>query len=330
MRDRAARIRTGTLPSTAAEAKAASAVDPRVHVTLSHLRSLEGRARSLTFLPRQPARSVLNGRHASRLRGRGLNFEELRDYQPGDDVRAIDWKVTARTGTPHVRVMTEERDRPALIVVDQRMSMFFGSRLNMKAVTAAEAAALAAFRILDQGDRVGGIVFGDRQVAEIKPQRTRAAVDRFLTALADANGLLRADAPAVEPVSLTQVLRAVARIAPRNHLIIVLSDFDVVDEDTHRLVSGLARRNDVVLGLVTDPFAEDLPTGMRLVVSDGQLQAEVDTTDATRHRDLRDMARGRLAEILDWQRTLGVPVLPLSAAEETLPQMRRLMGLRPR
>ncbi|MCB1494643.1 MAG: DUF58 domain-containing protein [Bauldia sp.] len=303
--------------------------DPRVRVTLDHLRGLEGRARGLTFLPRQPARSVLNGRHASRLRGRGLNFEELRDYLPGDDVRTIDWKVTARTGTPHVRVMTEERDRPALIVVDQRMSMFFGSVLNMKSVTAAEAAALAAFRILDQGDRVGGIVFGDEQIAEIRPERSRATLNRFLTALADANGTLRADAPNVPPISLTRVLRAVARIAPRNHLIIVLSDFDQVDDETHRLVSGLSRHNDLVLVLVSDPFAEDFPEGLRLIVSDGELQAEVDTGDTTQHRNLRDMARGRLAEILDWQRTLGVPVLPLSSAEETLPQLRRLMGLGP-
>jgi uncharacterized protein (DUF58 family) len=226
--------------------------------------------------------------------------------------------------------MTEERDRPALIVVDQRMSMFFGSRLNMKAVTAAEAAALAAFRILDQGDRVGGIVFGDDEIAEIRPQRTRSALNRFLTALADANGLLRADAPPVDPVSLTRVLRAVARIAPRNHLVIVLSDFDVVDDETDRLVSGLSRHNDLVLVLVSDPFADDMPEGVRLVVSDGELQAEVDMADRKTHESLRDMAQGRLASILDWQRRLGVPVLPLSASEETLPQMRRLMGLGPR
>jgi uncharacterized protein (DUF58 family) len=324
--DRAARIRTGTLPRVPPP----GTEDPRIHVTLGHLRSLEVLARTLTFLPRQPARSVLNGRHASRLRGRGLNFEELRDYLPGDDVRAIDWKVTARTGEPHVRVMTEERDRPALIVVDQRMSMFFGSKLNMKSVTAAEAAALAAFAILDQGDRVGGIVFGDERLAEIRPQRSRTALHRFLTALADANGLLRADAPAVEPISLTRVLRAVVRIAARNHLIIVLSDFDVVDDETRRLVSGLSRRNDLVLGLVSDPFGAEMPEGLRLVVSDGELQAEVDTGDRTTYRNLRDMAKGRLAEILDWQRTLGVPVLPLTCAEETLPQIRRLMGLGPR
>jgi uncharacterized protein (DUF58 family) len=90
MRDRAARVRTGTL----SPAPPVHDPDPRIHVTLAHLRSLEGRARSLSFLPRQPARSVLNGRHASRLRGRGLNFEELRNYLPGDDIRSIDWKVS--------------------------------------------------------------------------------------------------------------------------------------------------------------------------------------------------------------------------------------------
>ena len=100
--------------------------DTRIHVSLAHLRSLQGAAQGLNFLPRQPSASVLNGRHASRLRGRGLNFEEMRHYLPGDDIRSIDWKATARTGTPHVRVFTEERDRPALLVVDQRMSMFFG------------------------------------------------------------------------------------------------------------------------------------------------------------------------------------------------------------
>ena len=105
--------------------------------------------------------SLLTGRHASRLRGRGLDFEEVRAYLPGDDVRTIDWRVTARTGVPHTRVYTEERDRPALLVVDQRLAMFFGTRLNLKSVTAAEAAALAAWRVFLSGDRVGAVVFDD-------------------------------------------------------------------------------------------------------------------------------------------------------------------------
>lgn len=324
MKDRAARIRTGTAPR-APQASAGS--DPRVSVDLAYLRGLEAKARRITFLPRQPSASVMNGRHASRLRGRGLNFEELRDYQPSDDIRSIDWKVTARTGTPYVRVYTEERDRPTLIVVDQRMSMFFGSALNMKSVTAAECAALAAFRIFDQGDRVGGIVFGDEVLAEIRPGRGRRALTAFLTALAEANALLRADAPIAAPMAMNRVLEAVVKIAPRNHLILVFSDFDMVDDTTERLVAGLSRRNDLVLGLVSDPFADNLPEGQRIVVSDGQLQAEIDTGDRHTHRALSEMAQGRLARILDWQRRFGFPVLPLSSAEDSVTQMRRLMGL---
>lgn len=323
MQDRPARIRAGI----GRPAGPARVEDARIHVDVAHLRELEARARRISFLPRQPARSVLNGRHASRLRGRGLNFEELRDYLPSDDIRTIDWKVTARTGKPHVRVYTEERDRPTLIVVDQRMSMFFGSILNMKSVTAAECAALAAFRIFDQGDRVGGIVFGDTAIAEIRPARRRDALTAFLTALGDANGLLGAERPPVTPMSMNKVLQSVARIARRDHLVLLFSDFDGIDETTHRLVAGLSRHNDLVLALVSDPYVEDMPEGVKVVVSDGTLQAEIDTGDKALHRRLKEMARGRLSEILDWQRQLGVPVLPLTTAQDSVEQMRRLMGL---
>lgn len=323
MKDRAARTRTG-LNAPAGEPATG---DPRIRVDLAHLRGLEGRAKALSFLPRQPARSVLNGRHASRLRGRGLNFEELRDYLPGDDTRTIDWKVTARTGKPHVRVYTEERDRPALLVVDQRMSMFFGTRLNMKSVTAAETAALAAFRILDQGDRVGGIVFGDDMIAEIRPRRSKATLDGLLLAIKNANQSLHADAPPVAPMALNRPLQSVARMARRNHLIIVISDFDGIDEKTKRLMGGLARHNDVVLCPVTDPIAHELPKNLKLVISDGQLQAEIDAGSEKVRQQLTEVAKGRLSEILDWQMEFGFAVLPLSAGEETLPQLRRLMGL---
>ena len=322
MRDVAARSRSGLTAPTAAATE-----DPRVHVDLAHLRALEGRAAAIRLSPRQPARSVLNGRHASRLRGRGLDFEELRGYLPGDDVRSIDWKVTARTGEPHVRVFTEERDRPALIVVDQRMSMFFGTVHAMKSVTAAEVAALAAFSVLAQGDRVGGIVFGDDIIAEFRPERSRGTLTRFLAALAEANQRLHAEVAPSPPLPLNDVLASVGRIARRNHLVLILSDFDGIDARTESLLGGLARRNDVLLGLVTDPSSEGLKPGMRLAVSDGALQAEIDTGDGTVRKALAEATTGRLAEILGWQARLGVPVLPLSAGEETVPQLRRLMGL---
>lgn len=322
MQDTAARMRNGL----ARTPRSSSDLDKRITVDAAHLRSFEGRAKTLSFLPRQPARSVLNGRHASRFRGRGLNFEELRGYLPGDDVRSIDWKVTARTGEPHIRVFTEERDRPALLVVDQRMSMFFGTRLNMKSVTAAEAAALAAFRILDQGDRIGGIVFGDQVVAEIRPRRSRRNVDLMLGAIAAANGLLHAAAPAGDPLPLNRPLQSASRIAHRDHLVIIISDFDGVDDRTELLLGGLARHNDVLVCLVTDPMAHDIPTGHSLVVSDGVLQAEIDTGVDRVARNLSEVSHGRLAQIHRWTRRYGIPVMPLSAGEETLPQIRQLLG----
>ena len=307
-------------------------IDPRVRVTHDHLRRLAGRAKSLTFLPRQPSSSVLNGRHASRMRGRGLNFEEIRDYLPGDDVRQIDWKVTARRGEPHIRVYTEERDRPALIVVDQRMSMFFGSVMNLKSVTAAEAAAIAAHRIVDVGDRLGGIVFSDEGFKAFRPQRSRRAVNAFLKSIAEMNGELRADrVSSDDQTSLNRALAAAARMAGQNHLVIIVSDFVGLNAETGRIVSNLARHNDVVLGAVFDPMAQQLPEDMQLVVGDGKLQVELDTKKRSVAIALEDIVEGRLKTILEWQSKTGAPVLPLSSAEDTIDQMRHLMGrLKPR
>lgn len=322
MRDAAARTRTGLTVGRARP----SPPDTRIHVDLAHLRRLEGPARWLSLLPRQQARSVLRGRHASRLRGRGLNFEELRGYLPGDDVRSIDWKVTARTGEPHIRVYTEERDRPVMILVDQRQSMFFGSRLNMKSVTAAETAALAAFRVLHQGDRVGGVVFGDDRAAEFRPARRRGTLERLLAAIAAANATLTAEAPSRPAMPLNAPLASMLRIARRDHLILLISDFDDVDDRTDRLIGGLCRHNDVLLCPVTDPTAQDIPESLRLVVSDGVLQAEIDATSGRVRQALRDFSTGRLARVLDWERRFGAAVLPLSAGEATLPQILRLLG----
>ncbi len=301
--------------------------DTRVHVSLKHLRGMEGAARGLSFLPRQASASVLNGRHASRLRGRGLNFEEMRDYLPGDDIRSIDWKATARTGSPHVRVFTEERDRPALLVVDQRMSMFYGSRLNMKSVTAAEAAAIAAFCVLDAGDRVGGLVFDDETQVEHPPRRSARTLYALLESIAGMNGALNADRAATEQRGgLNDVLKSVARLAHHDHLILVFSDFDGIDDHTHRHLTGIAAHNDLILMLVTDPTAEELDPGQRIIIGEGQMQAELDLGSSSLRETITHFSRQRLERILRWQTAINLSVLPLSAGEETLPQIRRLMG----
>ena len=150
-----------------------------------------------------------------RLRGRGLEFEELRPYYEGDDVRAIDWPSTARTGSPQLRVYTEERDRSVILLVDQRLAMFFGSRRAMKSVVAAEAAALAAWRVTSLGDRIGGIVFSENGIDEIRPRARRAAIGPLFDAIVRQNNKLRADDPRASDPSLlnpaiSRALRAVA------------------------------------------------------------------------------------------------------------------------
>ena len=301
--------------------------DPRIHVSLPHLRSFEGAARGFSFLPNQASASVLNGRHASRLRGRGLNFEEMRDYLPGDDIRSIDWKATARTGSPHVRVFTEERDRPALLVVDQRMSMFFGTRLNMKSVTAAEAAAITAFRVLNVGDRVGGIVFDDDHVIEFAPKRNRRTVYALLEELAAMNAGLYADRTVTpQDGGLNDILKRVLRIAHHDHLVIVFSDFAGIDDLTHRHLSGIAQHNDLILMLVHDPSAEELTEGPIAVIGDSEKQAALDLGAVAARDAVESYSRGRLQQIYRWQQEIRLSVLPLSAGEETLPQIRKLMG----
>lgn len=300
--------------------------DPRIHVDLAHLRALKGRARTVSFRPRQPSNSILNGQHASKIKGRGLNFEELRHYAVGDDVRTIDWKVTARTGAPYVRVYTEERDRPVLLIVDQRMSMFFGSALNMKSVTAAEAAALAAFRIRDKGDRVGGIVFDDTDLHEVRPQSSIRSLNRFLDTLSASNCKLNANAPVVEPMRLSQPLKAAAQIVKSGALVIVFSDFDGWDAETEKNLRNISRHNELILFSVLDPTSQQLPPDLDIVVSDGMLQAQVNVGNEVVRRKLADFTTGRLAALLAFSQRYGVPVVPLTSAEETLPQVLRLLG----
>ena len=305
---------------------AASAV-PGVYVDLDELIALEQHGRRVSFLPRQAVHSLLAGRYASRMRGRGLNFEEIRDYRPGDDVRSIDWKVTARLRQPHVRVFNEERDRQGLLVVDQRLSMFFGSRFAMKSVTAAQAAAIAAWRVLAAGDRVGGVVFNDATVEEVRPQRSRSAVLQLLGHTVSQNQALGVGRGLSSmPAMFNRALDRARRLAPHDSTIIIISDADGADETTRHLIGGMARHNSVVVLLVHDPLQSELPSSARMTVTDGELQIMLEVGRDSVRKSIREATDARLRDVFAWTREIGIPVLPLSAAEQTAPQLLRLMG----
>ena len=322
--DIAARARTALFGR---KSKAALAIRPGVHVDAAALAQLEHAVHDFHFRPRQPVHSLLAGRHASKVRGRGLDFAELRPYLPGDDIRTMDWRVTARTGRPHVRVYTEEKDRPVLLVVDQRQNMFFGSKRAMKSVTAAEAAALVAWRVLTDGDRVGGFVFGDADATELRPQRSREAVQHLLGEIARRNGLLHANAPPQRGAALlNDSLERAARVAHHDHLVVVVSDFDGHDARTRDLLLQMSDHNDLLTMLVHDPFMSHLPSSGEMVISDGELQVELGFGRAPQRQGIATFVEEHSRALLAWQQGIGVPVLPLSTAEDTATQLRQLLG----
>jgi uncharacterized protein (DUF58 family) len=298
-----------------------------VYADLDALIRLQFQARGFSFLPHQPVHSLLAGRHASRLRGRGLNFEEIRRYLPGDDIRNMDWHITARTRKPHVRVYTEERDRPVLLVVDQRLSMFFGSQRAMKAVAAAEATALAAWRALNAGDRVAALVFDDGDVVEIAPHRSRHQVMRILQAVVEKNHALRAEARLqTNPAMLNRVLQRAVRLAKHDYLVCLIGDGAGADQDTVRLVTLLGTHNDVLALFIYDPLEAQLPDAGRLVMAEGELQLEVNTSERRLRQRYTAEFEQRLERLRALSRQRHIPVLPLSTARGVAEQVRELLG----
>ena len=303
--------------------------DGLVYVSLAQLMALQFQARDLSFVARQPQGSLLAGNHASRLRGRGLNFDELRRYQPGDDLRHLDWRASLRTGKPVVRTFTEERDRPALIVVDQRMSMFFGSVRSFKSAVAAELGALAAWMVFNDGDRVGGMVFNDQRIDSVAPLRSRTRVEALCSRIAQQNAELKASNAEPEGGSqLDKVLQQCLAVAGHDHLICLVSDFAGAGPRTLQLLQQLSAHNDVVALQVYDPLALNVPSHGHLLVTQGQLHVTLQVSKRRVRQPLEDFLGGRLNDVASLLRRSQVPLLMISTALPAAEQLRSELGRR--
>ncbi len=299
------------------------------HITIDidDLVMLKADARSFSFLPRQPVHSLLAGRHASRLRGRGLSFRELRHYQQGDDIRTIDWKATARLRSPYVRTYDEERERPVLFVVDQRSPMFFGSRRAMKSVAAAEATALGAWRTLDAGDRVGGVVFNESEVVLVRPHRSQTRVLHLLQEVVRLNHRLAAADPPVGSITINDVLERVLQCAKHDHLVVLVSDLDGANERTRELATRLAAHNDILVVAVYDPLGASLVGDADMLANDRGEIIEI-PRDRKFAEAFRQSFQRRLDEWTKIFHTIKVPVLPISTSDPVSDQIRELFGHR--
>lgn len=171
-----------------------------VRVDRDTLLKLAGDARAIANPPGQIPPGALGGERTSRQQGRGLNFDSLRRYQPGDDVRLIDWQATARMRTPWIRLYNEEKERPVFLLVDQRRDMFFSTSVQTKSVAAAKTAGLLAWRSWHDGDRLGGIVFGDQDFSLRKCRAPNASLPAFLDDLVQYNHAVADNYPHEAPI----------------------------------------------------------------------------------------------------------------------------------
>lgn len=265
--------------------KQLDADDGVVWSSVPRLLSLEPEAAKLE-IRRSRIRSRQSGSYLSPFRGRGMEFEEARPYQPGDDVRHIDWRVTARTNRPHSKVFREERERPVLLSVDCNASMHFGTRGSFKSVLAIELAALLAWRAKRQGDRVGGFVFDGERHVELKPSRSARSVLFLLHTLSefsrrtlDENSAEKTNAEKTNLSSHKQA-DAVSRlihVAKPGSLVTLISDFRNLSESFEPGIATLTRHCEVDLVQVYDPIEEYFPEAGRLQLSDGEQHLSIDT-----------------------------------------------------
>ena len=279
-----------------------------IFVSLQDLLKQEQYARNFSFLARkQKVRSVLGGKHASKLRGRGLDFEEVRNYVAGDDIRNIDWKVTARTQKTHTRVFSEEKEKPALIVVDQSKSMFFGSQKATKSVVAAKLAALAAFRVLKEGDRVGGVVFADEDVDIVFPKRDRRNILRFLERIVQRNHELEKSKALNFEESFKQTMAKIKNIVTHDFLIVVISDFHRYSPQVIKFIIQMAQHNDVILAKVFDPMEKEIPK-TKFIAGDRNMQIAVNGNE---HKLQQKFSEGFENDYLQFEKEIKKHRIPL-------------------
>lgn len=251
-----------------------NSVDNRglVVVNLPFLVNLSQSAKVINLFHRR-IRSQLSGGYVSQHKGRGMEFDEVRLYQAGDDIRTMDWKVTARTGKAHTKVFREERERPVFISVDNRKTMQFATRGVFKSVQAAKLAALIAWAAKHHGDRIGGQVFGEDYCQEIKPQNGKHGVLRFL------NTLVKPSEAFKQVFSFERVLARLQQHARPGSLIYLISDFRGLSETTESYMAKLSRHCELVLIFVYDPLEKSLPEQGRYRFTDDESDVTIDSSD---------------------------------------------------
>ncbi|PAV49580.1 DUF58 domain-containing protein [Pseudomonas sp. HAR-UPW-AIA-41] len=295
---------------------------PGIRVSLGELIEMRHRIGEVQLFSTPARRSPLIGLHHSKLRGRGVDFDQVRAYQAGDDVRTIDWRVTARTQEPHTKLFHEERERPVFLVIEQSSRLFFGSALCLKSVLAAQAAALFGWAALNHNDRIGGLVFSDQEHHEIKPRRSKQSLLQLLNVLVRSNQQLGCSDGRAPRETFSLALRRAREVLRPGSLVVILCDERTLNDTAEQQLALLARHTDLILLPLNDPLDHTLPSAGLLRFAEGEAELELDTQDEHLRNSYRELADARRSR---WQRLaqkLGVPLLPLSTRFELVEQLR--------
>jgi uncharacterized protein (DUF58 family) len=298
---------------------------PGIRVSLQELIEIRHRVREVQLFSGPGQRSPLVGLHHSKLRGRGVDFDQVRVYQAGDDVRSIDWRVTARTQEPHTKLFHEERERPVFILVEQSRQLFFGSGLMFKSVLAAQAAALIGWATLEHNDRIGGLVYGDHEHYEIKPRRSKQSLLQLLNRLVHVNHSLSTEAQP-EPDALNLALRRAREVLRPGSLAIVLCDERALTDAAEQQLSLLARHCDLLLLPVSDPLDHSLPAAGLLRFEQRGAHLELDTLNQDLRQAYRAQGEARVARWELLAQKLRVLLMPLSTQSEMIEQLREYLN----
>lgn len=301
--------------------KTADPVAERVSVSLKTLIDLAKPAANLK-LHHLGIRALQSGGYVSRFKGRGMEFDEARLYQPGDDIRSIDWRVTARTGKAHTKVFREERERPVFISFDNRPAMHFATRGVFKSVLAAKLAGLLAWTAQHHGDRIGGQLFSEQDCRELKPQNGKHSVLRFLNALAKANDTGIRQPHAVAEFSLEHVLARLVRHAHPGSLVYIISDFRGINDQAETHLAKLAQHCDVVLVFVYDPLESHLPSKGRYRFTDDERDVVIDTSDQQRLINYQQHFVQRQQRLDQLAKKRGLALIQCSTVEDPIQCLR--------
>ncbi len=223
-----------------------------------------------------------SGDYQSPFKGRGMEFDESRLYQAGDDIRNIDWRVTARTGKAHTKLFREERERQVFVWLDLRAPMFFATRGMYKSVLASRMASLLAWSAVHHGDRVGGVIFSDDSHHELKPQRGKNGALRLINQIVKHQSWHNSGQGQSDESSMLRSLIRLRRVARPGSLIFMLSDFRNLDEKTESQLKLLGRHTDIVMVFIYDGLEQELPTAGMYRVSNGEQELMLNTFDRQR------------------------------------------------